>query len=482
MGRAVKFAVLGPSSVLILGLGQEGLSTLGFLRRRFPNKRFGLADRAEFDGLSAQAQALIRAQTGRLRLHLGTDYLNSLANYDVVIKSPGIPPTQPAIQRAEALGKLTSHTALFFDNCDGTIIGITGTKGKSTTAALTHAILRSGGIDARLVGNIGRPPLDIFADTDARTVFVYELSSHQLEGLRHSPHIAALLNIMPDHLDYYPSFEHYARAKLNMARYQSAGDYLIYNADFAWLSRAAAESCAQTIPFSSRRRLERGCFVSNGRVIFRSASGDEEPLLAVKDVPLPGQFNLPNVLAAVATGRLLGVRPDRLDGAVRSFQALEHRFEALGPYRGITFYNAPLATVPEATLAHLDTLGPDVQTVLLGGYDRHLDFSDLAGRLVSGRIKNLLLFPSSGRRLWRAVCAQRSTPGRGPRAFFVNSMEQAVRLAYAQTEPGKICLHSPASPSFGLFKDYTERGRLFKDCVRRVAAAGHGLETSRPMR
>ena len=465
----MKFAALETPSVLILGLGQEGLSTLGFLRQRFPAKRFGVADRAEFDGLSARAKDLIRAQSGRLHLHLGADYLNSLADYDVIIKSPGIPPTQPAIQRAEALGKLTSHTALFFSNCGGTIIGITGTKGKSTTAALTHAILRNGGIDARLVGNIGRPPLDIFADTDARTVFVYELSSHQLEGLRQGPHIAVLLNIMPDHLDYYPSFEHYVRAKLNMARYQSAGDYLIYNAESARLSRAAADSRAQTIPFSAQRRLEQGCFVSSDRILFRSETGHDEPLLAVKDIPLPGQFNLPNVLAAVATGRLLGVKTEHLLRAVRNFQTLEHRFELLGPYHGITFYNASLATVPEATLAHLDTLGPDVQTVLLGGYDRHLDFSELAGRLVNDRIKNLILFPTSGRRIWGAVRAQQAEPpSRHPRAFFVDSMEQAVRLAYAHTEPGKICLHSPASPSFGLFKDYQERGGLFKDYVRRL--------------
>jgi UDP-N-acetylmuramoylalanine--D-glutamate ligase len=125
--------------------------------------------------------------------------------------------------------------------------------------------------------------------------------------------------------------------------------------------------------------------------------------------------------------------------------------------------------VPEATLAHLDTLGPDVQTVLLGGYDRHLDFSELAGRLVNDRIKNLILFPTSGRRIWGAVRAQQAEPpSRHPRAFFVDSMEQAVRLAYAHTEPGKICLHSPASPSFGLFKDYQERGGLFKDYVRRL--------------
>jgi UDP-N-acetylmuramoylalanine--D-glutamate ligase len=179
----------------------------------------------------------------------------------------------------------------------------------------------------------------------------------------------------------------------------------------------------------------------------------------------------------------LGIGGEPLRRAVRGFEALEHRFERLGPYRGISFYNAPLATVPEVTLAHLAALGPDVQTVLLGGHDRHLNFSELAGRLVGGGIRNLVLFPTSGARIWQAVRARSAAASQpAPHAFFVSSMEHAVRLAYAHTEPGKICLHSPASPSFGLFRDYRERGRLFKDWVRRLAGDGHGLETSGPMR
>ena len=482
----MKFAELEERSVLILGLGQEGLSTYRFLQQLFPHKHFGLADRTDSDALSTQAKAVVQGQQSKQDkqskldkldtkslplLHFGAGYLESLADYDIIIKSPGIPSTFPALQQAESQGKrVTSQTALFFSNHTGTIIGITGTKGKSTTASLMHAILSEGGLDARLVGNIGNPPLDIFSEADAETIFVYELSSHQLEGLRQSPHIAVFLNMMPDHLDYYESFEDYFQAKQNITRYQSAQDHLIYNAESELVSQTAIDSQAQLTPFSADTLLERGYFLANGWLSSRTKEGVVEQLMRIADVSLPGHFNLQNVLAAVATSRLFEVKPKHIVSAIHNFQPLEHRFELVGPYRGISFYNASIATVPEATIAHLDTLGSEVQTLLLGGHERHLDFSELAKRLMASQVDHLILFPTNGPRIWETIREYQTGAERfSPRVFFVDSMEEAVRLAYAHTEPGKICLHSPASPSFGLFKDYKERGTLFKDYVRKFS-------------
>lgn len=464
----MQFADLEKRSVLILGLGQEGLSTYRFLRQMFPRKHFGLADRAHRDELSPQAKEVLTDNLDPHSLHLGAAYLECLSRYDLIIKSPGIPPTLPALQQAAALGKIvSSQTALFFNNCSGTIIGITGTKGKSTTASLIYAILSEGGLDARLVGNIGNPALDIFCAANAETVFVYELSSHQLEGLRQSPHIAVFLNMVPDHLDYYESFEDYFQAKQNITRYQSEQDYLIYNAESELIAQTASDSRAQLIPFSAHNRVESGCFIANDWVSFRRQEGMAEEIICIPDVPLLGHFNVYNVLAAVAASRLCEVESKHIVTAIRKFQPLEHRFELVGPYRGIAFYNASIATVPEATIAHLDALGRDVQTLLLGGHERHLDFSELAKRLARSQVENLILFPTNGPRIWETICVQQAeSPTFSPQAFFVDSMEEAVRLAYAHTEPGKICLHSPASPSFGLFKNYKERGKLFKDYVR----------------
>ncbi|HJY81613.1 MAG TPA: hypothetical protein VKK81_11090, partial [Candidatus Binatia bacterium] len=252
-----------------------------------------------------------------------------------------------------------------------------------------------------------------------------------------------------------------------ITRYQSAQDYLVYNATSEASRQIAAETQAQRFPFSVEGPLVPGCFIAGSDIVYCS-SGQHEAVVKVKEVPLVGTFNLQNVLAAVAVGKLLGVSTEAIADAVRHFQPLEHRLELVGTYCGITFYNAAIATVPQATIAHLEALGPDVQTILLGGYDRHLDFSELGERLADSQVKTLILFPSTGQRIWEAVCRQRQSALALPRAFFVQDMEEAVRLAYCHTENGKICLLSPASPSFGLFRDYQERGNLFKHYVQQL--------------
>ena len=459
---------LRDQAILILGLGREGTATFSFLRSLFPQKPLGLADQVDFSQLSVPLQEAVRADA-HARLHLGSEYLANLRDYDVIIKSPGIPPTLPAIQQATEAGKLiTSQTAIFFANCSATIVGVTGTKGKSTTASLIRDILRAGAQDAQLVGNIGQPPLALLSQARAETVFVCELSSYQLEGLRQSPHIAVLLNIVPEHLDYHGSFAHYVEAKRTITRYQSAQDSLVYHAASEVVAQLAAESRAQRFPFSLAGPLTPGCFVAGSDIMYSSAAGQEETILKVTEVPLLGTFNLQNVLAAVAVGKLLGVSTSAIAEAIRHFQPLEHRLELVGTYHGITFYNAAIATVPQATLAHLEALGPDVQTILLGGYDRHLDFAELGERLAASQVKTLILFPTTGQRIWEAVCRRRQPVLAPPQAFFVQNMADAVRLAYRHTQTGKICLHSPASPSFGLFRDYQERGNLFKQHVRQL--------------
>src|SRR5215510_320246 len=468
ISTAPLLTALHDTSILILGLGREGGATFSFLRTLFPQKLLGLADQAALGQLSVSLQEAIRADA-YVRLHLGSDYLANLLDYDVIIKSPGIPPTLPAIQQTADAGKLiTSQTAIFFANCSATIVGVTGTKGKSTTASLIRDVLLAGGHDTQLVGNIGQPPLALLPQARAATIFVCELSSYQLEGLRQSPHIAVLLNIMPEHLDYHGSFAHYLEAKQTITRYQSAQDYLVYNAASETSRQVAAETRAQRFPFSVEGPLVPGCFIVGSDIVYCSSAGQHEAVVKVKEIPLVGTFNLQNVLAAVAVGKLLGVSTEAIADAVRHFQPLEHRLELVGTYCGITFYNAAIATVPEATIAHLETLGSDVQTILLGGYDRHLDFSRLGERLADSQVKTLILFPTTGRRIWEALCRERESAPVLPQAFFVQDMEEAVRLAYRHTDTGKICLLSPASPSFGLFRDYQERGNLFKYYVHQL--------------
>lgn len=463
----MKFPELSDPSVLILGLGREGQSTWRFLRALFPDKTLGVADRLELANLPRETAELLRGDT-HARLHLGPDYLSSLSQYDVIVKSPGIPVTLPEYARAVASGRrITSQTDLFFSNCPGTILGVTGTKGKSTTASLIHAILRQSGQKASgrktfLVGNIGVPALDLLPQAEPDSLFVYELSSHQLEGLRQSPQIAVLLNIVPEHLDYYESFAQYVAAKENIARYQTARDWLVYDADHAIPREIASRSPGRRLACSLEQLSVPGCAVVGDWIVCALEEGQQEKIMRVPEVPLPGRFNLLNVAAAAAVGTILGIESGVIAEAVRSFRPLEHRLERVGTFGGITYYNDAIATVPEATIAALDTLGDDVETVLLGGADRHLDFSRLAERLLRSNVKTMVLFPPTGKRIWQAICAQDPAATARFAHFLVESMEQGVSLARQHTAEGKICLHSPASPSFGLFRDYRDRGEQFK--------------------
>jgi UDP-N-acetylmuramoyl-L-alanine---L-glutamate ligase len=482
----VKIADIANQSVLILGLGVEGRSTLRFLRARFPEKPFGIADAQPLEKLPAELRDEL-ATGARTRLHLGPEYLSALKQYDLIVKSPGIPVNLPEYKEALAAGKqFTSQTALFFANCPGTIIGITGTKGKSTTASLTYAIVQTSYPDAQLLSNIGVPPLDFIGntvlgnreqqgnmeqrtgnrgDTERQSIFVYELSSHQLEGLHQSPHIAILLNIVPEHLDYYDSFEQYVDAKENITRFHTKSDWLIYDADHELPSRIASRSRASKLPCSRERSLTFGCYVAGEWIVYRSEQGSEARIVNTGDVPLPGRFNLINVAAACAAGIRAGVPLDNIADAIRQFRPLEHRLELVGTFGGITYYNDSIATVPEATIGALDTLGDRVATLLLGGADRGVDFSTLARRLTTSAVNTVILFPPSGQRIWQTVTEHCN--GTLPQHFFADSMEEAVRLAKEHTPSGKICLHSPSSPSFGLFRDYRDRGEQFKKLVSR---------------
>ena len=471
-----KLEELETKSILILGMGVEGLSTLRFLRGLFPHKMLGVADLGPLERLDAEIRTVI-ASDPRLVKNLGEDYLEFLDQYDLIVKTPGISIVRhPEIQRAFEAGKLTSHTALFFANCPGTIVGITGTKGKGTTSKLIHSMLKAGGLDAHLVGNIGNPPLPLLRQAGESSIFVFELSAQQLETLRQSPHIAVLLNVVPDHLDHFANFENYAQAKQNLARYQTEGDYLIYDPGFPVPRRTAAETRSQLVPCSVEGSLDQGCFVEGGHVICRLGETAESIPLDEVSAVLPGSFNLYNVVPAVAVAKLLDLEVGPIVEGIRSFKPEEHRFERVGSFRGITFYNASIATVPEVTIEHLKSLGDDVQTMLLGGFDRGMDFGMLAERIVQSKVRTVILFPETGRRIWEAISTSTAGSSRElPQHFFIDggagaesAMREAVRLAYLHTGAGKICLHSPASPSFGVFKNYKERGQLFKRFVREL--------------
>ena len=453
-----------------------------YLRAHFPEKELAIAEARAVEDLDPEAQALL-AGDRHVRLHVGLDHLSHLGGYEVCFRSPGIPLRGGALQAARARGtELTSQTALFLSLCGRRqrVIGVTGTKGKSTPSALIRSILSTNGREEHLVGNIGPglggvSPLLALDRAGDDAVFVYELSSFQLEGLDRSPSIGVLLDVVPEHLDHHGSFEAYLDAKEHITRHQQARDWFVYDAGSSSASAVAARSPAQLMACRVDGPVERGCYVEEGyKIVFTAASGRED-VIEVAEIlrVLPGRFNLRNVLPAVAVARILSLENDVVLRGVRGFEPLRDRFENVGTFRGITFYNAAIATVPEATVAHLTALAPRVATVILGGVDRGVEYEALARKLLDDRVATLILFPDTGPRVWDEIvqeAAARSRPR--PRRVDVNDMEAAVREAYTLTPSGAICLHSPAAPSRGgLFKDYADRGAQFRDWVTRLGAA-----------
>ncbi len=419
---------LSSKKVLILGFGREGQNTLLFLQKLFPTKTFGIADKEKnLKSLTLNFKSLHKK---RITLHLGKRYLQSIRRYDIIIKSPGISPkiVAPFVGRRQ---KVISQTEFFFDNCSGKIVGITGTKGKSTTSSMIYHILKKVGFKTHLLGNIGKPALSALLRAKSDDIFVYELSSHQLYNLKKSPHIAVFLNIYPEHLDYYRSFKEYARAKANICLWQTKNDYLVYNAGDRLVAGFAKKSEAHKIP-------------------------------------IRGKYYELDKIAAFRVAKIFGIERKRAEIALESFKFLPHRLERVGIFRGITFYNDSLSTIPQAAIEAINFLGNDVETLIAGGFDRGVDFKKLAHKILQSRIKTLILFPPSGQRILKAFGRIEDLPRRI--SFFdVKDMKKAVDLCFKHTRKGKICLLSPASPSFGIFKDYAERGNAFKKNVKSAA-------------
>jgi UDP-N-acetylmuramoylalanine--D-glutamate ligase len=409
-------------NILILGFAREGRDTLKFLRKYFPNKIFGIAD---------QKDSLLNLPAKKVKLYLGKSYLKDIRKYDVVIKSPGIPlrTIKPLLKKSQYL---TSETDIFFSLCKGTIIGITGTKGKSTTASLIYSILKKDGKRVHLVGNIGKPALQFLLKQTPKDIFVFELSSFQLEHLTQSPYVAVLLNLYQEHLNHHGSFAAYTKAKANITNFQSIKDFLIYNANDKEVVKIAKKSKAQKISFQR------------------------------KPVSTNSSFLAP-VEPAVLVGKLFSVKNSKIQKAIKDFKPLPHRLENIGTYIGITFINDSLATIPEATIGALDTLGKTITTLIVGGFDRGVGTAKLAKRIEQSNITTLILFPTTGAAIFKSLKKKPKN------AFFVANMKEAVKLAYLNTKKGSTCLLSPAAASFNLFSDYQDRGDQFKRFVKQYA-------------
>jgi len=447
----------GHRSTAILGFGKEGQSSYSLIRQVFPEKRLLIADRK-----SEIRDHPLLANDTNLEFYTGENYLEVLGHCELVMKSPGVrinhldPPVPPS--------KIISQTSLFLEKYGKQIIGITGTKGKSTTASLVCHILQLAGRDACLAGNIGSPAFHFTGRINPETIIVFELSSHQLEYTTASPHVGVLLNLFQEHLDAYPSFEAYQQSKLNIARYQSGDDFLIYNTsdELIVFQFNKPGGKARQFPFSLTAQCRPGVFRKGDDLIFSDGRNDKAIWKLEQKRFLRGEHNLKNIMAAIGACCIKGIPDEAIREGILTFKGLEHRMEYVGEYRLIHFYNDSIATIPEASVEAVKSL-PDIDTLILGGFDRGIDYSQLAVFLSASAVNNLVLVGAAGKRIGECLEALGSHP---QKLFYINRFDQFRDIVFRVTRPGFACLLSPAAASYDEFANFEERGKRFRELVR----------------
>ncbi len=411
---------LRQKKILILGFGREGQSSYRFLAKHLPNANITIADAAQL--------AVNENFPPELNFFCGSNYLEAINEAEIILKSPGIPDRLIQLQDGQVL---SSQTALFLDAYGQQTIGISGTKGKSTTSSLIFHLLSQSGNPCVITGNIGTPCFDSIEQIDDKTLVVFELSANQLQHIRRSPKVAVLLNIFEEHLDHFGSFEAYCQSKLNLIRYSKTGDYRIVH-----------RSLQPLIPQSEATTL----FFPN------------EALANTLSLNLAGAHNRSNAQAALLALEVMGFDRAQLLPLLSTFKALPHRLEYIGKKGGVHFYNDSIATIPEATIAALESI-KGVNFLIIGGFDRKIHYELLVEYLKNNPINHLLLTGLAGER----IGAMLKEANAGMKLHFFDELKDAFEIIKNNRKENDICLLSPAAASYDRYQNFEHRGTIFRN-------------------
>ena len=446
--------------VLVAGAGVSGVEATKLIARN--KKKVTLFDENPKQTLSEEIlwnKLGEDADRTYISLHVGPLTEEVISDVDVMVISPGISLEVPFVskireKRIPIIGEI--ELAWMFEK--GSVCAITGTNGKTTTTTLVGEIIKAANPETFVVGNIGTPYTGVCDKTTENSVSVAEISSFQLETTESfKPHVSAILNLTPDHLDRHHTFDCYALCKLDIAKKQTKEDFCVVNADDPEVMKRIGKITATVVCFSRIKELENGVFIKNGTVVVREA-GSEKEILPLSEFRLLGSHNVENLLAAVAVAYYMGVAPEVIRRVCACFKGVAHRIEFVRTLDGVNYYNDSKGTNPDAAIKGISAM--DRPTLLIGGgYDKKIPFDEWILSF-NGKVKRLVLIGQT-----REIIAECAKKHGFKEIAFAESLEEAIDDCRAHALPGDAVLLSPACASWGMFDNYEQRGDMFRDYV-----------------
>ena len=444
--------------IAIIGAGVSNIPLIKYLKDL--NCKMTLFDRNKLDNLSDEVKDIIEKY--KPELSLGDKYLDKLVGFDIIFRSPSFLPTNPYLIKEKEKGALiTTEIEQVIKLAPCPVIGITGSKGKTTTTTITNEILTKLGIHTHLGGNIGIPLFTKIKDMKEEDVVVLELSSFQLMNMTTSPHIALITNISPDHLDIHSSYKEYIEAKKYIYKNQNKNDIVILNKDDKIVKEFKKDAISKVKFFGSTKTKDT-YYLKDKYIMY-----NEKEIINTKNLTLKGKHNYLNICAALnIVKEIIDIPNDKIENIVKNINSVHHRLEYIREINGVKWYNDSASTTPDKSLAGINAFEEKI-VLIAGGYDKNISYKPLAKPILQ-KVSKLILFGDTKNKIYDAVMEEKKKDTYDIKIYVMDTIEEVVDVAYEVSVPGEVVLFSPASASFDMFKNAYQRGDIFKELVNKL--------------